>query len=243
MKTARAAARAGRRRAEAGHVVEGERLTPVPRQRGQRAEPAQVHDRVGHQVEERGLRARARAAPPARSAGSPRGRSTSRRACASGWIAPSAPRLPTTIVTTASVATAGCHWSASAGQRAQEHAQEAAEGGGLDPGRHQRGDGGGRAFVHVRRPHVEGHARDLEAEAHEQEPGAEQGQRGLRPAAADTAPRCGPARCCRSRRRAGRRRRGRTRRRTRRSGSTSWPPRRSRGGRGAARRRRRAPPT
>ena len=63
----------------------------------------------------------------------------------------------------------GRHWAARRWQGLQEHAQQRAEGGRLDPRGHQSGHRGGRALVDVRRPHVEGHAGHLEAEPYEQE--------------------------------------------------------------------------
>ncbi len=58
-------------------------------------------------------------------------------------------------------------------ERDQEHAEERREPGRLRRGRHEARDRSGRALVHVGRPGMERHRRDLEAEADEQqrEPG------------------------------------------------------------------------
>ncbi len=50
-----------------------------------------------------------------------------------------------------------------------EEAQHDREAGGLGQHREERGHGSGRALVDVGAPEVEGHRRDLEAEAHEEE--------------------------------------------------------------------------
>ena len=52
----------------------------------------------------------------------------------------------------------------------QEHAHERRNRGRLDAGRHEAGNHGGRAFVGIRRPHVERHRRDLECEADDSSP-------------------------------------------------------------------------
>ncbi len=54
-------------------------------------------------------------------------------------------------------------------ERADEDAQDRGERGGLGRRRHERGHRGGRALVHVGRPHVERRGRDLEAEADQQQ--------------------------------------------------------------------------
>ena len=53
---------------------------------------------------------------------------------------------------------------------------KAAKARGLDPHCHEGGDVGGRAFIYIRGPHVEGHGGHLEAEAHDDEGQAQHGQ-------------------------------------------------------------------
>ena len=81
------------------------------------------------------------------------------------------------MVTIASTATSGCQCERERGQRGAEDAQQRAEGRGLDARGHEGGHRRRRALVDVGRPHVEGHARDLEAEADEQQGRAEHGER------------------------------------------------------------------
>ena len=68
-----------------------------------------------------------------------------------------------------------CQSSITGSRALAEQAQQQREARGLRSGRQVGGDRQRRAFVGVRRPHVEGHGRDLEAEA-----GDDQGQAGKR---------------------------------------------------------------
>ncbi len=61
-----------------------------------------------------------------------------------------------------------------AGEGGDEHAQQGGEAGGLGPHGHEAGHRGGRALVDVGGPHVEGHRRHLEAEADQEQAGADQ---------------------------------------------------------------------
>ena len=59
-------------------------------------------------------------------------------------------------------------------ERLPQHAEQRGECGRLDRGRHVAGDRRGRAVVHVRGPHVEGHRGHLESEADQQQPEADE---------------------------------------------------------------------
>ena len=66
-----------------------------------------------------------------------------------------------------------CHWPSDAGEGVDEDAHGQRHGRHLRRGGEEGGDRRRRAFVDVRRPHVERHGRDLEGEAGEQEDEAE----------------------------------------------------------------------
>ena len=88
--------------------------------------------------------------------------------------------VPTIIVTAAMTDSTGIHcaWSGSSGDRNTR--DERRKRGRLDAGRHERRDDRRRAFVGVRRPHVERHRRHLEREADGQQADREQRDRARR---------------------------------------------------------------
>ena len=99
---------------------------------------------------------------------------------------PMAAKAPSAIEAMETKTTICCHCAGDAGEGddrgAHEHGDAGDLGRGGEEGRHRRR----RAFIDVRRPHMERHRRDLEAEAGEQEDEAEDQSR-CRPAAAECA--------------------------------------------------------
>ena len=59
--------------------------------------------------------------------------------------------------------------------------RKTAESGSLDRHRHEGGDAGGRAFIGIGRPHVEGYGRDLEAETGQHQEESQDQQRVVLP--------------------------------------------------------------
>ena len=92
-----------------------------------------------------------------------------------------AAKAPSTIEAMATNTTICCHCGTMLGERVDGDAHEHRDAGDLRRGGEERRDRRRRALVDVRRPHVERHRRDLEAEAGEQEHEAED-QADARPA-------------------------------------------------------------
>ena len=80
-----------------------------------------------------------------------------------------AAKAPSAIEAMATKTTICCHCGAISGKAVDGDAHEHRDAGDLGRGGEERRDRRRRAFVDVRRPHVERHCRDLEAEAREQE--------------------------------------------------------------------------
>ena len=109
------------------------------------------------------------------------------------FFCPMAAKEPSAIEAMATNTMICCHCTAMVGNARHGDAHEQRHGGDFGRGGKERRDRGRRALIDVRRPHMERHRRDLEAEPgeqeHETERQAEPALRGgLRDAGNDTEP-------------------------------------------------------
>ena len=93
----------------------------------------------------------------------------------------SAAKLPMVIESSAEIQMSGSQPPAICWKAVMKMRSEDGEGRGFGAGGHESADGRGRALIDVRRPHLEGRAGNLEAEAHDHQRGgdADNGEREL----------------------------------------------------------------